>query len=58
MENERIGLMKTKYNFPSFEEQKIIGSTLSSVDDKLFSLEKMSNNVQEFKKGLLQQMFI
>ena len=47
-----------KFEFPSFDEQKQIGDILSKVDNKIFSIEKMINNTQKYKKGLLQQMFI
>ena len=46
-------------NYPvSFEEQQKIANFLSSIDKKNDNLATELENLKEFKKGLLQQMFI
>lgn len=49
---------KIKINFPSLPEQEKIANFLSSIDEKIELIEKELEGVKEFKKGLLQQMFI
>ncbi|MGL4864415.1 restriction endonuclease subunit S [Cetobacterium sp.] len=43
---------------PSLPEQEKIANFLSSIDEKIELIEKELEVVKEFKKGLLQQMFI
>ena len=43
---------------PSLEEQEMIVNMLSLADEKIENLEKEIGKMNEFKKGLLQQMFI
>jgi type I restriction enzyme S subunit len=43
---------------PSLEEQQKIADFLSSIDNKIESIEKELEGLKEFKKGLLQQMFV
>lgn len=43
---------------PVLEEQQKIADFLSSIDSKIEKIEKELENLKEFKKGLLQQMFI
>lgn len=43
---------------PCLEEQQKIANFLSSIDDKIDNLAAELENLKEFKKGLLQQMFI
>lgn len=43
---------------PVLEEQQKIADFLSSIDSKIESIEKELEGLKEFKKGLLQQMFI
>lgn len=43
---------------PSLEEQQKIADFLSSIDSKIESIEKELKVLKEFKKGLLQQMFV
>lgn len=49
---------KIKINFPSLPEQEKIANLLSTIDEKIELIEKELEGVKEFKKGLLQQMFI
>lgn len=42
----------------SVEEQQKIADFLSSIDNKIESIEKELGGLKEFKKGLLQQMFV
>ena len=42
----------------SLEEQEKIADFLSSIDSKIESIEKELEGLKEFKKGLLQQMFV
>ena len=58
LEISRNEIKKIKINIPSLNEQKQIGNVLSDMDKKIFYLEDRINKTQEFKKGLLQQMFI
>lgn len=46
-------------NYPvSFEEQQKIVDFLSSIDNKIDNLTSELEDLKEFKKGLLQQMFV
>ena len=48
-----------KINIPSsIEEQNKIANFLSSIDDKIEENQKLLEKTKEFKKSLLQQMFI
>lgn len=49
---------KLPIKLPSFEEQKKIANVLSVFDKKIEVEQEILNNMQEFKKGLLQKMFI
>ena len=47
-----------KCKIPPIEEQKRIGKLLSLADNKIDFCSNQINKTQEFKKGLLQQMFV
>lgn len=47
-----------KCKIPPIEEQKRIGKLLSLADNKIDFCSNQINNVLDFKKGLLQQMFV
>lgn len=51
-------IQKIKINLPTKQEQQKIADFLSSVDDKITALDKQINTVQEWKQGLMQQMFV
>ena len=54
----KVELLKLKVLLPALEEQQKIADFLSSIDSKLESIEKELEGLKEFKKGLLQQMFV
>ena len=43
---------------PSIEEQKKIAAFLVTIDDKISRTQAQVVNTQEYKKGLLQKMFV
>ena len=47
-----------KLPYPSIQEQKKISSFLTSIDDKVEKVEFQLEQTQQFKKSLLQQMFV
>lgn len=51
-------LSNIKISIPSFKEQQKIANFLSSIDTKIESTSQQLNQTQNFKKGLLQQMFV
>jgi type I restriction enzyme, S subunit len=51
-------LKKFKIPFPSNKEQQKIASFLSSIDKKIELVDFQLERNKEFKKGLLQQMFV
>ena len=51
-------LLKLKIDLPSLEEQNKIVNVLSIINKKIKNNENQLNKTQEFKKGLLQQLFV
>ena len=49
---------KVKVMLPSLEEQEKITNILISIDEKLNEINNIIDSMKEFKKGLLQQMFV
>lgn len=52
----RLG--EIELSIPSLEEQTKIANFLSAIDDKITHVNTQLENTQQFKKGLLQQMFV
>ena len=50
--------LKLKINLPSLDEQKQIADFLSAIDHKIILVSEQINNTEQYKKGLLQQMFV
>ncbi|CAH0335386.1 hypothetical protein FVB9288_01027 [Flavobacterium sp. CECT 9288] len=51
-------IKRLKYKFPSLPEQQKIANFLSGIDGKIEQVNGELVKTQEFKKGLLQQMFV
>jgi type I restriction enzyme S subunit len=47
-----------EFSFPCLVEQTKIANFLSSIDAKIEQVQKQLNSIKEFKKALLQQMFV
>jgi type I restriction enzyme S subunit len=47
-----------KIHMPSLKEQTKIANFLSSLDSKLSHVEQQLNSTKQFKKALLQKMFV
>lgn len=45
-------------NIPGIKEQKVIVDFLKNIDAKAASMKMEIDKTQQFKKGLLQQMFV
>ncbi|MBI1931570.1 MAG: restriction endonuclease subunit S [Ignavibacteriales bacterium] len=51
-------IKNTEFNIPVAEEQQKIADFLSSIDYKIFLVNKQFDKIKEFNKGLFQQMFV
>lgn len=45
-------------SFPSINEQQKIASFLSAIDDKINQVSTQLQHIQQYKKGLMQKMFV
>ena len=50
--------LKIKWNMPSLKEQQKIAQFLQSIDKKIDTVAQQVEQTKQFKKGLLQQMFV
>lgn len=49
---------KLNIPFPSFQEQEKIAAFLATIDDKISRTQAQIEQTQQYKKGLLQKMFV
>ncbi len=54
----KVELIKLKFDFPRKEEQTKIANFLSSIDKSIEILENQIEQSQQWKRGLLQKMFV
>ena len=58
LEISKHEISKININLPFLKEQTKIASFLSSIDSKIEQAQKQLDSTKEFKKALLQQMFV
>jgi len=51
-------ILKLKIEIPSINEQQRVINLFQCVDNKIHKISMQTNYFNEFKKGLLQQMFV
>ncbi|MBQ4889294.1 restriction endonuclease subunit S [Shewanella sp. MMG014] len=51
-------LQELKLNLPSLKEQQKIAQFLQAIDNKIDGVAEQVEQIKQFKKGLLQQMFV
>ncbi len=51
-------LCEFTFNFPSLPEQTKIANFLSAIDDKIHHTQKQVEKAEQWKKGLMQRMFV
>jgi type I restriction enzyme, S subunit len=54
----KVSFLKLIIELPEIKEQTQIADFLSAIDDKIGLVSTQLDKTQEFKKGLLQQMFV
>jgi restriction endonuclease S subunit len=53
-----VELKKLVFYFPSLPEQTKIANFLTAIDDKINQTQNQLDNTKQYKKGLLQKMFV
>lgn len=54
----KTNLSKIIMKIPCIEEQKRIATFLTALDEKINKVGEQAEQMREWKKGLLQQMFV